>query len=262
MFGPPLFDDENYLLRTVLPRNQGIFLGDADHPFEGIYVENFVPLQVSIAAAAGGGFTAYNTADQTTNFEKFNADWNTNVYQLVASEGGTGTLRKVEIGVQGTGHKSTLIFDDATAAGPYFTFGDGAATGLASAAASGVTVFGQINPYVNQSGTAGYTALLIKVIENAAGSGLKRLIDLVKGSVSLFSVNSIGQVGIGTNASAPNASALLEMVSTTQGLLLPRMTTAERDAIGTPAAGLVIYNTTTNKLNFRAAAAWEAVTSA
>lgn len=68
--------------------------------------------------------------------------------------------------------------------------------------------------------------------------------------------------GVGINtASTPDVSAILELVSTTRGLLLPRMTTTQRDAIGTPASGLLIYNTTTNKLNFRAAAAWEAVTS-
>ena len=69
--------------------------------------------------------------------------------------------------------------------------------------------------------------------------------------------------GVGINtAGMPNSSAILELVSTTRGLLFPRMTQAQRDAIGTPAAGLVIYNTDTNKLNMRAAAAWEAVTSA
>jgi len=69
-----------------------------------------------------------------------------------------------------------------------------------------------------------------------------------------------GLVGIG--ATTNNASAKLQVDSTTQGLLPPRMTTTQRDAIASPAAGLVIYNTTTNKLNVRAASAWEAVTSA
>ena len=59
-----------------------------------------------------------------------------------------------------------------------------------------------------------------------------------------------------------NVSASLEVKSTTKGLLLPRMTSTQRDAISNPASGLLIYNTTTNKLNFYAAAAWEAVTSA
>jgi hypothetical protein len=44
-------------------------------------------------------------------------------------------------------------------------------------------------------------------------------------------------------------------------LNLPQYTTAERDALTDPLTGEVIYNTTTNKINFYAAAAWEAVTS-
>jgi hypothetical protein len=45
------------------------------------------------------------------------------------------------------------------------------------------------------------------------------------------------------------------------GAMPPRMTTTQRDALTTPPAGLVIYNTTTNKLNVRVVAAWEVVTS-
>ncbi len=52
--------------------------------------------------------------------------------------------------------------------------------------------------------------------------------------------------GIGT--SAPNVSALVEMVSTTGGLLIPRMTTAQRTAIATPANGLLVYDITINCL--------------
>jgi hypothetical protein len=63
-----------------------------------------------------------------------------------------------------------------------------------------------------------------------------------------------GQVGIGT--ATPNVSAALDVVSTTQGILFPRMTTAQRDLITTPSDGLVIYNTTDNKLQVRAAGVW------
>ena len=53
-----------------------------------------------------------------------------------------------------------------------------------------------------------------------------------------------GNVGIGT--SSPNASALLDVASTSKGFLPPRMTTAQRDAITSPVVGLTIYNTTKN----------------
>ena len=48
-------------------------------------------------------------------------------------------------------------------------------------------------------------------------------------------------VGIGTNS--PNASAVLDASSTTQGFLPPRMTYAQRNAIVSPAAGLIVYCT-------------------
>lgn len=72
-------------------------------------------------------------------------------------------------------------------------------------------------------------------------------------------IDSRGNVGIGTTA---NAAAILDVSSTTKGFLPPRMTTTERNAIATPPAGLMVYNTTTNKLNFYNGTAWEAVTSA
>jgi len=68
-----------------------------------------------------------------------------------------------------------------------------------------------------------------------------------------------GSVGIGTTS--PSTSALLDVTSTTKGFLPPRMTTTQINAIGTPAAGLIVYDTTLNKLCVRTAAAWETITS-
>jgi trimeric autotransporter adhesin len=62
-------------------------------------------------------------------------------------------------------------------------------------------------------------------------------------------------VGIGTNS--PHPSALLEVRSTDKGLLIPRMTTTQRNAIASPANGLLIYNTTTFALNiFKTGSGW------
>jgi hypothetical protein len=55
------------------------------------------------------------------------------------------------------------------------------------------------------------------------------------------------------------ASAQLEMVSTTQGFLMPRMTTAEINAIASPANGLQVYNTTLSCPCFYDGTAWRKV---
>jgi hypothetical protein len=56
-------------------------------------------------------------------------------------------------------------------------------------------------------------------------------------------------------------SARLAVNSTTQGFLPPRMTTTEKNAIASPSVGLVVYDTTLNKLCVRGASAWETITS-
>jgi hypothetical protein len=59
-------------------------------------------------------------------------------------------------------------------------------------------------------------------------------------------ITSAGNVGIGTTS--PVGSAILDLNSTTSGFLVPRMTTAQRNAIVSPANSLIIFNTTTNCL--------------
>ncbi|MBG8556452.1 hypothetical protein I5L79_23095 [Hymenobacter sp. BT594] len=56
-----------------------------------------------------------------------------------------------------------------------------------------------------------------------------------------------GAVGIGTTT--PDPSAVLDVSSSSKGLLPPRLTTAQRDGIASPALGLTIYNITTSALN-------------
>jgi hypothetical protein len=75
-----------------------------------------------------------------------------------------------------------------------------------------------------------------------------------------LSLNPLGG-GVGIGTSTPNTAASLDVTSTTQGFLPPRMTTTQRNAIASVPAGLMVYNTTTNKLNFYNGSAWEAVTS-
>ncbi len=53
--------------------------------------------------------------------------------------------------------------------------------------------------------------------------------------------NTTGEVGIGTTT--PAASALLDLTSTSKGMLIPRMTAAQKTAIATPSTGLLIFQT-------------------
>lgn len=66
-------------------------------------------------------------------------------------------------------------------------------------------------------------------------------------------------VGVGTTS--VDASAKFQVDSTTSGLLFPRMTTTQKNAISSPIEGLVVYDSTLHKLCVRTAAAWETVTS-
>jgi hypothetical protein len=67
-------------------------------------------------------------------------------------------------------------------------------------------------------------------------------------SGGVFGNNNGGRVADNGINTAQVASAVLEVSSTTLGFLPPRMTTTQKNAIATPAAGLVVYDTTTNKL--------------
>lgn len=76
-------------------------------------------------------------------------------------------------------------------------------------------------------------------------------------SSSVYTMAMNGSTGVVSIATiTPNAAAQLQVDSTTRGFLPPRMTTTQRDAIATPPDGLMLYNSTTNKLQVRAAGAW------
>jgi len=83
------------------------------------------------------------------------------------------------------------------------------------------------------------------------------------GSTTMTEVMRIqndGSISIGTGSLV--ASAKLNLVSTTQGFLPPRMTTTQKNAIGSPATGLVVFDTTLAKLAVYTGAGWETVVSA
>ncbi len=71
-------------------------------------------------------------------------------------------------------------------------------------------------------------------------------------SVAIFSIT-----GVSIGASNPDTKAALDIQSTTQGFLPPRMTTVQRNAISSVPAGLTLYDTTANKTVVYNGTAWE-----
>ncbi|WP_294248178.1 hypothetical protein [uncultured Chryseobacterium sp.] len=68
-------------------------------------------------------------------------------------------------------------------------------------------------------------------------------------------VTSSGKVGIGTN----NPSGALDVQSQTGGFVPPRMTTAQRNAISSPATGTMVYDTTLNQFYYYSGIQWESL---
>ena len=80
-------------------------------------------------------------------------------------------------------------------------------------------------------------------------------------ALMLFTALGYAQVGINTNN--PDASSALEIESTTGGILIPRLTQTQRDAIDAPATGLMIYQTNqTAGFYFYDGAAWTKINGA
>ncbi|RLD37259.1 MAG: hypothetical protein DRI89_15345 [Bacteroidetes bacterium] len=67
---------------------------------------------------------------------------------------------------------------------------------------------------------------------------------------------SYSQIAINSDGIKPDSSAMLDVQSATQGLLLPRLTTDQRDAIQQPADGLMIFNTDTKILEAFSGNTW------
>jgi hypothetical protein len=80
----------------------------------------------------------------------------------------------------------------------------------------------------------------------------------VYGKLGAYSI-SASNVGVGT--SSPSASAILDAQSTTKGVRMPNMTTTQKNAIASPAAGLMVFDTTLAKLSVYSGVAWQTITS-
>lgn len=95
-----------------------------------------------------------------------------------------------------------------------------------------------------------------KVIKQYSGLAGKVHVYALAAIVILLSLPSYAQVKIGDNPTTINSSSILEIEDTTRGVLMPRMTEAQRDAISSPPNGLQIYNTTNSTIDIYQVDQW------
>jgi uncharacterized protein (TIGR02145 family) len=76
-----------------------------------------------------------------------------------------------------------------------------------------------------------------------------------------FGLSTMAQVAINNDGTPPDESAILDLQSTSQGLLLPRLSNTERDGITSPASGLFIFNTDMGTIQFYSFGQWQSLTT-
>jgi len=170
-----------------------------------------------------------------------------------------------------------ITMDTSSAVGASTRFG----TGTYTATSGTISSFLVGNGFAPTSGTGVYNALsFVNTLNQTGGAnGITRLlylnptitaaadlrgIDIAYSSANAKGIyqsgasttnNFVGRTSFGTT-SAPHASAAIDVVTTSTGVGLPVMTSTQRDAISSPRQGLMIYNTTDDKVSVRRASDW------
>jgi hypothetical protein len=133
------------------------------------------------------------------------------------------------------------------------TFLGGSSGGLTTTGSNNISI-----GYESVTGTTGSKNLVVGYqgnVPTGTASNQLNIGNVLWGTnCSGTGVTAAGNLSIGSNA--PNASALLDLTSTTQGLGLPSMTTTQQNAIATPRAGLAVYNSTLSLPTFYNGTAW------
>jgi len=201
-----------------------------------------------------GGSDAYvyqranaNLIFATNNTERMRLDSSGNLGIGTTSPGSTLDVRFATNPVTDNGLGLNAIRSYVTAAlaadiGGAVTFGGTSTSGGALAS------FGQIAGRKENATSSNYAGYLQFVTNNSTGTMAERM-----------RLDSSGNLGIGT--SSPNASAILDAQRTTKGVRMPNMTTTQKNAIASPAAGLMVFDTTLAKLCVYSGSAWQTITS-
>lgn len=160
------------------------------------------------------------------------------------------TLQQVTTAGNTTTNKSVFL-NELTGTTPPLVVSSNQQTAINGVSVSGTGVYGSSNNGVGGRFSTGTisTANIVEFLKE----------DQVQAYITHDGIAQSNRLLI--NTTSINASAQAQIDSTTKGFLPPRMTTVQKDAILTPTPGLVVYDTTLNKLCVRGVSTWQTITS-
>jgi hypothetical protein len=205
--GSILFSDGS----TIAQNNSNLFWDNAN---SRVGLLTNAPTHSLTLGNSANGFALYNTADQTTNYERLRMFWNANVFTISTERSGTGVLRDLTFNAATVNFQASsgtrLQFTGTTATGGvnigYSASSNGSIIGSnpTLSSATGIQNNFAFLPNINQSGTAGYRVLWISPKETALGSAPSYLIDAGTNTTtagagthtSKFAVSNTGNVTV------------------------------------------------------------------
>ena len=207
------------------------------------------PTHTLTLGSTSTGISLYNTADQTTNYERGLLYWNSNALTITTQKAGSGTSRTLVLG-SALGNTLTLHI---TPTSGQFLFA-AASTATVSAihssftgtinATSGTQYGISLTPTINQSSTAGYTALLVNPTETTTGSGSKLLADFQVGGVSKLTISNGGVIV--TSSGDIRSSTAVYLQATSSSIYLRPTSQSQNNALrisaGTNGTKLDLYS--------------------
>jgi hypothetical protein len=225
-----VFDGTNVGIGTSSPQRKLHSYGGAS--------DNCI-LATSLAGNAYIGFADVGTTDQTGLSVRMGSSGNGMVFQT------GGTTERMRIDSSGNVGIGTNASYGRFAVVP---------------ASTPTTVAGANQIQIGESSSNTAYRLQIGYLNNGANGFNGSIQSYDNGGASNLLLNATGgNVGIGT--SSPSASAILDAQSTTKGVRMPNMTTTQKNAISSPATGLMVFDTTLSKLCVYSGAAWQTITS-
>ncbi len=243
------------LPQIVLNSTQGAFtIDDALTPIGSLFQVRDNPgttTYFGVNAAGLSGTAAAFSGNITTSAGKLGV-------------GNTSPQKNVEISAAAD---PTLRLSEASSTTSYFDIIDNSAT---QSQIKKVSNSGSSSIDIDPVPTDGTSTSTLRLFRNLTTSGARNL-TIFKGdgtstSVTSISANSSSYINadgaaLGIGTSSPNANAALDVTSTTKAFMPPRMTTTQKNAISSPTAGMVVYDTTLNKICTYNGSAWETNTS-